>query len=162
MSIHFEINSASETVLVGNEGGKVITHRKLALTMRADNYAKIDLSNGRPINHYDVHFSLSTKCRTAKDIDADLNDDEIGFLVYSDNKSEIFIHGSAVWPHDTFIDGICNPDVKVYLSLTLANQEVVHDYAPSITWKPHRDGAFRLSALDISVVRNKAESDAED
>lgn len=129
--------------------------------MRADNYAKIDLSNGKPINHYDVLFSLSTKFKTAKDIDADFNENEIGFLVYSDDKNEISIHGLAVWPYDTFIEGICNPDLKAYLSLTLANQEVVHDYAPSIIWKPHRDGAFRLSALDISVVRNKDESDSD-
>lgn len=159
MSFNLAVIRAAESVYLGSDEGQLKTHRDLHLVLRADSYANICLISGERINKFDIDFTISTRWKNGKELDQDLDPDDIGFFCHTEDKDgKPAIHGGAIWLFNSFPEALADPKAVSNVSVLLANVQTIPEYALPFQWGLNRPNILLIKSIEISVARNQAET----
>ena len=114
----------------------------------------IMLSNGDKLSSNTINLSFSDKWKTGKDIDKDLNSEDIGFLVYTEDESGIpFIHGSVLLQDHSVIEKLFIQGVKGRLRITIPEIPFNENRDDSYIWGTYRKNLLRIQYMNISTFK---------
>ncbi|UVS60028.1 MULTISPECIES: hypothetical protein [Nitrosomonas] len=90
-----------------SESGNTISSESFSLVLRPAPDTNMVLSSGEQLGDIEIHLTLSTKWRTANELDRDLTDDDVGFLAHTQGeRSEPFVHGAALLRDTTVVGAL--------------------------------------------------------
>ena len=160
VQLNLDVVRAAESIFVGSHNGQLTTYRNLNLVLRADHRTKICLTAGDSINKFDIDFTISTKWKIGKELDKDLTDEDIGFLCHTKDGRDSFIHGRAIWPLESFPEGLWCSGTIGSISLELSNLEEIPEYAPSFKWDLSRPNILKINSIQLSVARSTQQEES--
>jgi hypothetical protein len=131
------------------------------LVLRAAPDTNIVLSTGQLLAAVDIHLSLSTKWRTAQELDPDLAPEDVGFLAHIEGeRSEPFVHGSALLSGTKIVNALLGVGTVGKVKMVLPNVPFEDRKEHPYVWGRNRPRMLRIGHLEISVLGGKgAESD---
>ena len=155
MNVLFTVVSASVTDESSMVEENLHTERRFRLVLRADDRTMIHLSSGESLSEIDVHFILSSDWKTPRDVDRELQPQDIGFLAHNKSQNDPpLVHGAAIWPSEFLPGTLLQSSVKGYVSLTLSSVPQVLDHEKPFIWSCGRLHSIRISHISVSAVRD--------
>lgn len=158
--LRMSVVQASATMSLHGEGGILKSSESYSLVLRATGAANIVLSTGERLADVDVHLTLSTKWRTAQDLDKDLTNEDIGFLAHTEGEQgEPFLHGCALLSNTTVISALLS-GTDGTVTLVLPTVPIADKKDEPFEWGRNRPNMLRISNLDVSILRGEGTQSA--
>jgi hypothetical protein len=131
------------------ESGSTISSESFSLVLRcADRDTNVVLSSGEQLVDIEIHLTLSTKWRTANELDQDLTDGDVGFLVHSQReRGKPFIHGAALLRDTTVVGALLSRGAEGRVMLVLPSIPLTDE---PFVWGTSRPNMLRISRLELS------------
>lgn len=128
----------------------------LNLVLLADRDTKIHLIGGEPLSAIELHFSISSKCRTPTELDRDLTADDVGFLCHTrESNGKVFVHGAAVWPNEPLPQYLLADNLRRTAQFTIASLPTALESATPHFWGTNREHILRLSSVRFSALQGE-------
>lgn len=155
--LHLSVVQASATMSLYNEDGVSRSSESFALVLRAAHNTNLVLSTGERLPDVEIHLTLSTKWLTAQDLDRDLANDDVGFLVHTeDERGGPFVHGAALLPNATVVATLLSAGAEGRVTLALSPSVISGDRGDTpFVWGKNRPNALHISHLDVSVLQRE-------
>lgn len=139
---------------VHGENGILKASESFALVLRASHDTTIVLSTGESLAEVDVHLTLSTRWRTAPELDKDLTNEDVGFLAHTEGeRGEPFVHGGALLSSTSVMAALLSAGAKGTITLVLPSVPIADSWAAQFVWGRNRPNMLRIGHLEVSVFR---------
>ena len=119
-NLYFSVVRTSATMSLHFEADTPRLSESFSLVLRASQDTNVVLSTGQRLEDVDIHLMLSTKWRTAQELDQDLMIDDVGFLTHVEGeRGEPFVHGVALLLNTTIVASLLCAGTKGKIKLVL-------------------------------------------
>ena len=150
--LRLSVIQASATMSLHGEDGISKSSESFSLVLRATRDANIALSTGERLADVEIHLTLSTKWRTANELDQDLTNVDVGFLAHTKGeRGEPFVHGVALLADTTVVGALLSKDTKGRVKLVLSSVPIGERTEAPFIWGTNRPNMLRISHLEVSV-----------
>ena len=154
--LRLSVIQASATMSLHGEDGISKSSESFSLVLRATRDANIALSTGERLADVDVHLTLSTKWRTAQELDKDLTNEDVGFLAHTEGeRGEPFVHGGALLSNTAVIAKLLSVGTDGTVTLVLPSVPITDKNDAPFEWGRNRPNMLRISHLEVSVLRGE-------
>ena len=151
--LHLSVVRISATVSLHVEGGAPHSLEAFSLVLRASRGTNIILSTGQRLADVDIHFTLSTKWRTAQDLDRDLKINDVGFLAHTEGEQGVpFVHGGALLLNTTVVASLLCSGTHGRMSLVLPTVPFEERMDVPHVWGTNRENMLRIDHLQLSTL----------
>ena len=152
-TVRFVVVRASATVEARAPQSPIACYESLALVLRAEPDTSIRLTSDVPLPSVDVHFTLSTKWCIQRNLDLDLESEDIGFLAHTlGTKSEPLVHGAAMFAPSPLAALILRSGHRAHLDLVLPTAPFAGNPAKPYAWGLNRQHMLRISRLELGTT----------
>ena len=150
--LHLSVARASATMSLHSESGSAISSESFSLVLRAAPDTNVVLSSGEQLVDIEIHLTLSTRWRTANELDRDLTDDDVGFLAHTQGeRGEPFIHGAALLRDTTVVGALLSRGTEGRVKLVLPSVPIKERTDAPFVWGTNRPNMLRISHLELSA-----------
>lgn len=154
--VFLSVAQVSATMSVHGEDGILKASESFSLVLRASHDANIILSTGERLADVDVHLTLSTRWRTAAELDKDLTNEDVGFLAHAEGeRGEPFVHGGALLSNTDIMAALLSAGTKGKVKLVLPSVPFADNKDAPFLWGRNRPNMLRISHLEVSVLRGE-------
>jgi len=154
--LRLSVVQAVATMSLHGEDGISNSSESFSLVLRATRDSDIALSTGERLANVDVHLTLSTKWRTAQELDRDLSNEDVGFLAHTEGeRGEPFVHGGALLSNTTVIAALLSVGTHGTVTLVLPSVPITDKKDSPFVWGWNRPNMLRISHLEVSVLRGE-------
>ena len=154
--LNLSVVQASASMSHLSEDGILKSSESFFLVLRATRDTNIALSTGEVLADVDIHLTLSTKWRTAQEIDKDLTIEDVGFLAHTeDERGKPFVHGCALLSNTTVIAKLLSAGMDGTIKLLLSSVPISDRMGDPFVWGRHRPNMLRISYFEVSVLRRE-------
>ena len=151
--LHLSVTRISATVSLHVEGGALRSSESFSLVLRASRGTNIVLSTGQRLADVDIHFTLSTKWRTAQDVDRDLKSADVGFLAHTEGEQGVpFVHGGALLLNPTVVASFLCAGTHGKMILVLPTVPFEEGTDVPYVWGANRENMLRIDHLQLSAL----------
>ncbi|WP_430231954.1 hypothetical protein [Nitrosomonas communis] len=135
-----------------SESGNTISSESFSLVLRLAPDTNMVLSSGEQLGDIEIHLTLSSKWRTANELDRDLTDDDVGFLAHTQGeRSKPFVHGAALLRDTTVVGALLSRGAEGRVKLVLPSVPIKEITDTSFVWGTNRPNMLRISHLELSA-----------
>lgn len=150
--LHLSVVRASGTMSLDSESDSAISSESFSLVLRAAHDTNVVLSSGEQLADVEIHLTLSTKWRTANELDQDLTNDDVGFLAHTNGeRGEPFVHGAALLADTTVVGALLAIGTEGRVKLVLSSVPIGERTEAPFVWGTNRPNMLRISHLEVSV-----------
>ena len=151
--LNLSVIRVSATVSLHVEGDAPRSSESFSLVLRASRETNIVLSTGQRLADVDIHFTLSTKWRTAQDLDRDLKINDVGFLAHIEGERGVpFVHGGALLLNTTVVASLLCSGTHGRMSLVLPTVPFEERRDVPHVWGTNRENILRIGHLQLSAL----------
>lgn len=130
--------------------------------LRASQDTNIVLSTGEKLADVDVNLTLSTKCRSAQEVDRELLIDDIGFLAHTEGEhGKPSVHGIVLLTNTTVVASLLSAGSKGWVRLALPSIPFEDSKDTPYVWGKNRPSMLRISHLEISALCGESRAQNE-
>lgn len=157
MLVSFSVLHASILSEIEMRSGLPFVTSSLNLVLLADRDTKIQLVGGEHLSTIELHFSISSKWRSPKELNPDLTADDVGFLCHTrESNGNAFVHGSAVWPtNEPLPQFLLSDNLRRNVHFTIPSLSRVFESEPPYSWGTNREYGLRLSSICFSAMQGE-------
>nr|WP_315258974.1 hypothetical protein [uncultured Duganella sp.] len=154
--IFFSVVHVSATTSLHANEGRLLSSDSYSLVLRAAHDTNIVLCTGSKLSDIDIHFTFSTKWGFAKELDRDLESDDVGFLAHSGGgRDGSFVHGGALLLSSSVVASLLDDQLKGEIRLEVANLPFLAESDTPFVWEMNRRHMLRISHLEVSAIRGR-------
>lgn len=146
------VNRAAVRTSYYREDGTTKSLESFDLVLRAHGDTNIVLSSGELLADIEIHFTLSTKRQMPAELDRDLEDEDVGFLVHTEGeRGEPLVHGAALLPDSGLAAALLPRAVDGTVTLILPAITPNAQTNTPFVWGKNRPHMLRIVRIDLSV-----------
>jgi hypothetical protein len=160
-ALYLSVLRVSANTSLHSDGGSLKSSESWSLVLRASPDTNVVLSTGQRLAAVDIHLTLSTKWRTAQELDRDLTPEDVGFLAHTEGeRGEPFVHGGALLSSTAIVNALLGADTVGKVEIVLPTVPFEDKKNNPYVWGRNRPNMLRISHLEVSILRGEdTESD---